>query len=184
MAISITNNLQWTSQMATVNSATQRDNEMFQKLDTNGDGKIDASELKSAMPSGVDTKSLMKQIDSNSDGSIDQSEFNAFLAKADGTMKSGGPPPGSPPPGGGAKASGNAGGLSASSSSSCKIYDPMDTNKDGKVSFMERLMYGFKHPESVKKTSGQTNSVTNTQAYDQRGQSITDTNSGLLNALV
>ncbi len=183
MAISITNNLQWTSQMANVDSATQRDTEMFQKLDTNGDGKIDASELKSVMPSGVDTKSLMKQIDSNGDGSIDQSEFDAFLAKADGKMKSGGPPPGSPPPGG-AKASGNAGGLSSGSSSSCKIYDPMDTNKDGKVSFMERLMYGFKHPESVKKTSGQTNSVTNIQTYDQRGQSITATSSGLLNALV
>ena len=38
-------------------------------------------------------------------------------------------------------------GVSSSSQSSNKVYDKMDTNKDGKVSAEEELAYKLKHPE-------------------------------------
>jgi Ca2+-binding EF-hand superfamily protein len=133
---------------------------MFKKLDTNGDGKIDASELQAALPKdwkGKDATAIMKEADSNGDGSIDTSENDAFLTKmesqsatngtsqAGGTPPSGGPPPGGGPRGGGAKASST----SSSSSSASTVYDSRDTNKDGKVSFEEMLAALEKESENT-----------------------------------
>ncbi len=67
----------------------------------------------------------------------------------------GGPPPGGAPPGGAGKSS-SAGG----SSSSNKVYDKMDANKDGTVSWQEEQDYYQKHPEAVKATSTTANSTT------------------------
>src|SRR5690348_552856 len=70
-------------------TATQRQ-ELFQKLDTNGDGKISKDELGAALANqqssgGANSKGpslddLFSRIDTNGDGSIDQSENDAFLS--------------------------------------------------------------------------------------------------------
>jgi Ca2+-binding EF-hand superfamily protein len=117
----------WTTQNLV--SATQRRKEMFEQLDADGDGKITQSELEAARPSngrGPDAASLIKQIDTDGDGAINESENDAFLSK----MENGRPPAG-PPPGGGPRGS--------SKEQQTRIFDPLDTNKDGKVSAEELL---------------------------------------------
>jgi Ca2+-binding EF-hand superfamily protein len=57
---------------------------IFDKLDTNKDGKVSLAELMAAKPDGAseaDTANLMKEIDTNGDGSIDRSENEAFMTK-------------------------------------------------------------------------------------------------------
>jgi Ca2+-binding EF-hand superfamily protein len=141
----------WASQLLNAASASERHASMFKKLDTNGDGKIDASELQAAQPKdgkGKDAAAIMKEADTNGDGSIDSSENDAFLTKlesqrtANGSAQAGGTPPsGGPPPGGGPHGGGGSktGSTSSSSSSTSTVYDVRDTNKDGKVSFEEML---------------------------------------------
>lgn len=43
---------------------------MFSKLDTNGDGKVDAAEIKAS------AEQMLKRLDKNGDGSLDASELN------------------------------------------------------------------------------------------------------------
>ncbi len=65
---------------------------MFKKLDTNGDGVIDKSEVKAALETGQKTSATGKKgatmgqvfakLDTNNDGVISQSEFDAAMSKA------------------------------------------------------------------------------------------------------
>jgi Ca2+-binding EF-hand superfamily protein len=93
--------------------------QMFNKIDTNGDGSIDKSEM-TALIEG-NTSSLVSSIfgsqDSDQDGLISQIEFDSTMAQLGQQMKQGGgtsaasgPPP--PPE---------------------KVFDTADTNKDGVV---------------------------------------------------
>ncbi len=158
-------------------SVSDRAKQMIKKLDTNGDGKISLSELQAGAPKdgkGKDAASIMKETDTNNDGEIDESELEASMTKMDAKMKAMGPPPGPPPSGGAQKSQSSSGQTnstdsSSSSSSDNKIYDPRDTNKDGKVSFMEELTYDLKHPEDAKKTSSSNNQDQIAQAYDESG---------------
>jgi Ca2+-binding EF-hand superfamily protein len=181
MVGSVSGSSSWSAQQASSVSAAQRHKEMFNKLDANSDGKVDESELKailSADGKGTDARTLIKKIDTDGNGTIDQTENDAFLTKSESTKKPSGPPSG-PPSGGRAHAGGGAGKAesTSSSSSSSKVFDVMDTNKDGKVSFMERLMFDLQHPDAVKQKY--------VQSYNQNGQSAgTDTTGGSLNALV
>jgi hypothetical protein len=59
-----------------------------------------------------------------------------------------GPPPGGAPPSGGKQATASTKGNSSSSSSS-KVYDKMDANKDGTVSWKEKQEYLQQHPDST-----------------------------------
>ena len=91
----VTNSSGWTSQALNTQSATQRHQEMFAKLDTNGDRKIDASELKAGAPAdgrGKDVVTMMKEADTSGDGTIDAAENEAFLSKMDSQAKPSGPP--------------------------------------------------------------------------------------------
>jgi hypothetical protein len=54
--------------------------------------------------------------------------------------------PSGPPPGG-------AKGASGASGSPNKVYDKMDANKDGTVSYAEKIAYELKHPEATKAAS-------------------------------
>jgi len=155
-------------------STAQRHREVFNKLDVNGDGKISESELQALIPKdgkGPDVKTLLKQIDTEGDGTINLNELNSFLTKIESQKKpSGGQHAGGGPKGGG-KVSGG--------SSNAKIYDVMDTNKDGTVSIMEKLMYEINHPTASATTSAQT-----AQSYNKDGRSIATMSGKSLNVLV
>jgi len=84
--------------MATMVRPTKE--EMFQKADANGDGKIDADELnevlaKASEMSGqtIDAAELLSNADEDGDGALDQAEMDNAMAKLREEM---GPPP--PPP--------------------------------------------------------------------------------------
>ena len=66
-------------------------------------------------------------------------------AGASGVQKTGG----TPPAGGGTKPAASSAAAESSSSAS-KIYDARDANKDGKVSFMEELLYTLQNPTEDK----------------------------------
>jgi hypothetical protein len=119
---------------------------MFAKVDSDGSGTVDKSELQTMLDklserSGQTLGSaddLLGKMDSNGDGSLDSEELDAgmksLMPPPSSTMDfaskragGGGPPP--PPPGEDA---------SSSSSSSSTTIDPLDTNQDGTVSAQER----------------------------------------------
>lgn len=104
-----------TSSSGTASSAASVD-DVFKKLDSNGDEKI----TKQEMSDGI--KKLSDELNS---------QYNDMRTSSKG---------GKPPAGGGAPPSGN-GSASQSSSSSTKTYDPADADQDGKVSAKELIAY-------------------------------------------
>lgn len=103
-------------------SMAQMRQKMFSKIDTNGDGKLDADELAAMVangPKGGPTADdILGKIDTNGDGAISESEFNAGQDQAQGA---GGPPP--PPMG------------NVSSEEFAKqLFADSDTDGDGKLS--------------------------------------------------
>lgn len=124
-------------------SKAQAADDLFAKVDADGNGSIDKSELTALMnamaqdepASGSTTGTTsanddkFASLDTNGDGSLTQAEFNAGRPSggAGGAGGPGGPggPGGMPPP----PASG--------SSTDSTTYDPLDTNKDGVVSALE-----------------------------------------------
>ncbi len=119
--------------------------EMFAKVDTDGSGGVDETELQSLLDkvskrsgtgsaTAASSADTFKQFDTSGDGTLSQDELDAGMkslmpapsstvefAQARGG-EAGGPPPGGPPPASGTNAS----------------YDPLDTNQDGVVSVEEQ----------------------------------------------
>jgi hypothetical protein len=126
--------------------------DLFAKVDTNGDGNINKSEMQALMDqmkggtgssgtgasSGTDSgkavSDLFAKLDTNGDGSLSKAEFEAGRPKGQhgGATAAGGDMPPPPPMGGGAPGA-------TSGSSASTTYDPLDTNQDGTVSVAERL---------------------------------------------
>lgn len=127
-------------------SRASRQQEMFNKVDSDGSGGVDATELQSMLDdiakhtgtsSTTTAADALTKMDSNADGSLDSSEMEAgmksLLPEPSSTMAfaqarnaEGGPQgAGGPPP-------------SGSTSSSSSDIDPLDTNEDGTVSEQER----------------------------------------------
>jgi Ca2+-binding EF-hand superfamily protein len=140
-------NSAWSS-MST--SRAQMKDKMFAKVDSDGSGSVDKSELQTMLDdiakhtgstSTTSADDVFSGMDSNGDGSLDKSELDkgmkSLMPAPSSTMAfaqsrtgdgggpegAGGPPP--PPP-------------SDDSSSSSTNYDTLDTNKDGTVSDQER----------------------------------------------
>ncbi len=126
---------------------------MFKKFDSNSDDGIDKTEFKPALPKNngavQDIDKIFSKIDINGDNKIDQSEHENILKKM--SKQHPGGMHGGPKPSGGAKPSGKAqqavSSANASQSNDIKIYDKMDMDKDGTVSYQEELEYELNNPE-------------------------------------
>lgn len=117
----------------------QAGDDLFGKVDTDGDGAVSQTELQAllekmsggtASKTGVGSDELFSQLDADGDGRLSQAEFDAGRPSGEA---GGGAVGGMPAPPGGP---GGPGGASASTSSSA--YDPLDTNEDGVVSAAEQ----------------------------------------------
>jgi len=121
---------------------------MFAKVDTDGSGGVDQTELQSLLDkvskqAGTDSSTAsisaadtFTKFDTNGDGSLSQSELGegmkSLMPAPSSTVEFAqgrGGEAGGPPPGGAAPAS-----------DSSKTYDPLDTNQDGVVSAQEQAV--------------------------------------------
>lgn len=123
----------------------QAGDDLFGKVDSDGDGSVSQTELQAlleamsdgtASKTGVSSDDVFSQLDADGDGKLSEAEFDAGRpsAEAGGGMQAMG---GMPPPGG-PGGPGRPGGADASADSTT-TYDPLDTNEDGVVSLTERL---------------------------------------------
>ena len=110
--------------------ASDSSNPMSQKMEALNKA-IDSGDVKAAQDAYADIKQTMSQRPTG--------------------RPSGSPPGGAPPSGGAGKTSSSEG-----SSSSNKVYDKMDANKDGTVSWKEEQDYLQKHPEATSTNSTST----------------------------
>lgn len=131
----------------------QAGDDLFGKVDSDGDGSVSKTELQAlleamsggtASQTGVSSDEVFSQLDADGDGSLSEAEFDAGRpsgagGEAGGMQAMGGMPPPPERPGGPGGAGGAAG---ASGSSQATSYDPLDTNEDGVVSAAERLAGG------------------------------------------
>lgn len=143
-------------------ASSQQEDELFGKIDTNGDGSIDSDEMKVftdkvKSDTGQDADDMFAKLDSDGDGKVSQAEFEA------GKPQGPGGPQGAkgPPPAGGPR--GDAG---PSGSSDSKTYDKLDTNKDGVVSEMERLVGELKNASAQVSGDGSDNSAASQKVAD------------------
>ncbi len=174
-------NRSWDS--AQQNRRAEHEAKMFAKVDSDGSGSVDATELASMLShagQSGDSAELLKKMDSDGNGSLssdelsqglrdlmpppsstmdfaqsrgaanddgdgDRDAFASLDTDGDGQLsraefEAGRPQPpqgaGGPPP---VQAGGGSSGTGATSASSSASVDPLDTNKDGTVSEIERL---------------------------------------------
>ena len=133
-------------------SATQharpKPEDIFKKMDSNGDGSVSQQEFESAFvsisqkggqaASSADTADLKakadaiyKKMDSDGDGKLSATEFETAAKTQQAAHAQGA-----------AHAHhGHGGGGGAAGASQAKTYDPADTNKDGTVSAQEAAVY-------------------------------------------
>jgi Ca2+-binding EF-hand superfamily protein len=136
---------------------------LFEKVDTDGDGSISQDELqvlsdKIKADTGKDTSQDFSKLDSDGDGKLSQAEFDAGRPQppqGQQTAQAPGGPGGPPPPGG----SGGPGGAQSSSASDT-TYDPLDTNQDGVVSEVERMVGELRDAVAGLSNSDSTSTVT------------------------
>ena len=125
------------------NSSKENNNDLFSKVDTDGDGSVSKSEMseftskvgRSAHASASDNK--FAKLDTDGDGSLSKTEFEAGRPQATGQSRRSGGPQGAAPMG----LQPSVGSTEKTDSTS---YDSLDTNRDGTVSEMERLAGALK----------------------------------------
>jgi Ca2+-binding EF-hand superfamily protein len=180
MISSVSSSSSWASRALIVGSATQRHQEMFAKLDTNGDKKIDESELKAAIPAkgnGKDAVTILKEVNTSGDGTIAAAENELFLSKMDVKVKKQGPPHGGPPP------RGAGGGAKSVDNSTTKVYDKLDTNMDGVVSLQELLAAAADGESGTEIQDLLKSMAPNVTSYDGHGEGVIDVVGGIVNTL-
>ncbi len=114
--------------------------DLFAKVDTDGDGSVNKDELKVLTDrikedTGQDLSEDFAKLDTDSDGKLSQTEFETGRPQAPEGSQAAQGPEGA----GGARGPGGPGGAQGASSSDT-TYDALDTNEDGTVSEVERLM--------------------------------------------
>ena len=133
-------------------------------------------------PMGAEIQNLLKALNTG-DLKGAQAAVSQMQAKMPQGPPAGGPgggaPPKGPPPGGGRPPQGakadtvqldsTQSGSTSSTSSSSKVYDKMDSNKDGTVSAMEALFYELKNANNATSISvltiNQTQAKSSIQTY-------------------
>lgn len=147
-------------------SLKQMQEQMFKAVDSNGDNKIDKSEMSAFQKAqeaegkqgGSSVDEMFKNMDSNSDSAISRLESDAALAKMSQQMQAQPPPP--PPPADNSTSS-------SDKTSSNQIFDTLDTNKDGKVSASELLeALSSKDSSSSENSSSDTSSSSSSSSAD------------------
>lgn len=145
--------------------------DLFSKVDSNGDGSLDKSELhtlaaKIKADTGTDVSDKLDKLANDNGGKVSKEQFQTAMEKErppgpPGGMGGMGGPGG---PGGAGGPSGAGGAQSASNSG--KTYDKLDTNQDGTVSEMERLMGELKNAGASKgdDSQGASNSASDNSA--------------------
>lgn len=159
---------------------------LFSKLDTNGQGYIEQSDLQNAFSQIGSTgesgsaSDLFAKLDSNSDGKVTKDEFSSALKAAAEELDSqfasmrmqegmsGSMPPPPPPPGNDAgftkdELSSQLDEIGSSDSQRASLisdivqnFDEADTDGDGKVSFKEAMAYDQGQSSATGSTSSQT----------------------------
>lgn len=117
-------------QIGAADNAASKQDDMFAKIDANSDGKVSKEEFVNARPENATqekAESLWAKLDTQNTNSLSKDEFETAM-KANAPKGHGGHH-GSPPP------TDNY----DQASNSNKQYNPLDTNKDGKVSAEELL---------------------------------------------
>lgn len=104
--------------------------QLFAKLDVNGDGGVDSSELKSLTDylsdktgTSVDADSLLKAIDTDGDGSVSSTELTDNVQSFFDTLR--------------AQLSGSSSSSAAAAPDAEKLFASLDTDGDGKISLDE-----------------------------------------------
>ena len=167
--------------------------DLFAKVDTNGDGSVSKDELKVLTDkiksdTGQDVSQDFSKLDTNGDGNLTKAEFDAGRPQPpEGTQSAqGSDGPKGPPPAGGPGGAG--GGQSASKSDT--TYDSLDTNQDGTVSELERMVGELKSASAKLDASNDGNSTKASfdianlakQIYAQVAQGLGNTSGNLLSA--
>ncbi len=137
---------------------------IFKKIDANGDGSLDKSEIQAATKGriGPSPELILSKFDTNHDDKLSEAEFKDSLKKMGGpggTGPKGGMPPGGMgrmPPGGAPPSGGKSG------SSDMNVYDKKDLNKDGIVTYQEKIEYALQHPEEKTESHAEANDSNNT----------------------
>lgn len=162
--------------------------DLFAKVDTDGDGSVSKDELqvltdKIKEDTGQDVSEDFAKLDTDSDGQLSQTEFEAGRPQppegSQGAQGPGGP--------GGPRGPGGPGGAQGAASSDT-TYDALDTNQDGTVSEVERMVGELKEALAGLSSSDEaSNTATNQQIaelaqkiYAQVAQSLTETSDSSL----
>jgi Ca2+-binding EF-hand superfamily protein len=140
--------------------------DLFAKVDTDGDGSVSKDELqvladKMKSDTGQDMVQDFSKLDTDGDGKLTQAEFEAGRPQPPEGAQSAqaGEGPKGPPPAGGPGGPGGAQGASSSNTT----YDPLDTNRDGTVSEVERMVGELKEAIAGLSSNDSSNTATNQQ---------------------
>ncbi|PQA79140.1 EF-hand domain-containing protein [Rhodoferax sp. TS-BS-61-7] len=159
--------------------------DLFAKVDTDGDGSVSQDELqvltdKIKEDTGQDVSQDFAKLDTDGDGQLSQTEFEAGRPQPpEGSQGAQGP--------GGPRGPGGPGGAQGASSSDT-TYDALDTNQDGTVSEVERMVGELKEALAGLSSSDEaSNTATNQQIaelaqkiYAQVAQSLSETSDSSL----
>lgn len=146
--------------------------DLFAKVDTDGDGSVSQDELtvltdKIKSDTGQDVSQDFSKLDTDGNGSLSQAEFDAGRPQPpEGGQAAQGP--GGP---GGVRGPGGPGGAQGASSSDTS-YDPLDTNRDGTVSEVERMVGELKEAIAGLSSSDDSSNTATKQQIAELAQKI------------